>query len=551
MNFGDVKVVEDDCDDDVDLDVEDTKDDADVEDDNDVEDDEKEQEQAKPEVIDPIGISLLPPEIGQMLKQIIEETCIQAHTGQKAPKRPLRGGFCLFSNSKAENSFTYDPNPYSFNNTSNNFTQPPQSHNETYLCKLCGNDSHYGYDFPPQFPLVYEQEPSYNQNYDDNYYPHNLPSFLCCEICGGPHATFQCQLINQDSSGFDQIQLSQYPEKFFEIQHAQSEDTNELLQKLLEDLQIISEELEEYINSPSWNRLTLHNNESECDVPVKDESSPIFTNFSNPLFDCNDDFTSNDDKSFSHEDVPMENFKIHYNPLFYDEEIISNKIDPYYFNVESNLIESLPNQDNLFDSSPKFDYLEEFSRELMPTSIINEERIKREHEEYISLMEKLLTINSFPRLLGNFHANTIIETLPTSPIPVEDKGDNHFLEELLSNDSIPLPKNKSSNFDHHDDLSFPRPPPKPPDVEIFFDFESNSGELISAVINNIDELNEDECFDPGGGEIDVFANFEDDDYFPFIFVIQIFLPYLTYPEVSPLLLSTGSEDTIFDPEIST
>nr|GEZ24759.1 hypothetical protein [Tanacetum cinerariifolium] len=67
-----------------------------------------------------------------------------------------------------------------------------------------------------------------------------------------------------------------------------------------------------------------------------------------------------------------------------------------------------------------FDYIEEFSGELMPTSIINEEGIKREHEEYISLMEKLLTINSFPRPLENFHANTIIKTLPTSPIPVED-----------------------------------------------------------------------------------------------------------------------------------
>nr|GEY24436.1 hypothetical protein [Tanacetum cinerariifolium] len=55
----------------------------------------------------------------------------------------------------------------------------------------------------------------------------------------------------------------------------------------------------------------------------------------------------------------------------------------------------------------------------------------------------------------------------------------------------------------------------------------------------------------GGGEIDVFADIKDDDYFPFIFVIRIFLPYLIYLEVSPLLLSTGSEDTIFDPGIST
>nr|GFA60201.1 hypothetical protein [Tanacetum cinerariifolium] len=297
--------------------------------------------------------------------------------------------------------------------------------------------------------------------------------------------------------------------------------------------ELIKSSVENLVPIPSEYEVTS-NNESECDVPVNDESSPIFMTFSNPLFDCDDDFTSNDDESLSNEDVLIENFKIYSNPLFDDEEIISNKIDPHYFNSEFNLIESLPNRDTLFDSSPKFDYLEEFSGELMPTSIINEERIKREHEEYINLMEKLLRINSFPRLLENFHPNTIIETLPTSPIPVEDsdslreeidiftdtddlmppgiesddydsKGDIHFLKELLSNDFIPLLKNESSNFDHHDDPSFPRPPLEPLDVEVFFDFEPNSGELISAVMNNIDELNEDECFDPGG-EIDVFSN---------------------------------------------
>nr|GEV95389.1 hypothetical protein [Tanacetum cinerariifolium] len=361
------------------------------------------------------------------------------------------------------------------------------------------------------------------------------------------------------------------------------QDTNELLQKLLEDLQIISEELAEYINSPSWNHPTFYNNdeehsiqykeyvenssnaittvlpteepeyslsmgyenlstipktepdevikssvknlvqipseyevgsdnESECDVPVKDESSPIFTTFSNPIFDCNDDFTSSDDELLSKEDVSMENFKIYSNLLFDNEEINSNKIYPHYFNAESDLIESLSNRDTLFDSSPKFDYLEEFSGEFMPTSIVNEERIKREHEEYISLMEKLLTISSFPRPLENFHANTIIETLPTSSIPVEDsdslreeihiftskddfmppgiesddydsEGDNHFLEELIRNDFISLPEDESSNFDHHDDPSFSRPPPEPPDAEIFF--EPDSGVLTTNVVKGI------------------------------------------------------------------
>nr|GEW81564.1 hypothetical protein [Tanacetum cinerariifolium] len=246
--------------------------------------------------------------------------------------------------------------------------------------------------------------------------------------------------------------------------------------------EVIKSSVKNLVQIPSEYEVTF-NNESECDVPVKDESSPIFTTFSNPIFDYNDDFTSSDDELLSEED---------------------------------------------------FDYLEEFSGELMPTNIINEEHIKREHEEYISLMEKLLTINSFPRPLKNFHANMIIETIPSYPIPVEDsnslreeidiftgtddfmhlgiesdnydsEGDIHFLEELLSNDSISLPENKSSNFDHHDDPSFPRPPLETPDVKVFFDFEPNSGELISAVMNNIDELNEDECFDPGEGVISIIV----------------------------------------------
>ncbi|GKB93070.1 hypothetical protein Tco_0979207 [Tanacetum coccineum] len=84
----------------------------------------------------------------------------------------------------------------------------------------------------------------------------------------------------------------------------------------------------------------------------------------------------------------------------------------------------------------------------------------------------------------------------------------------------------------------------PPDVEISLIIETDA-----PVINNFDELNADECFDPGGGEIVVSQNVEDDD--SFTFVIRTFLPFLTYPADSPLLLSTGSEDTIFDPGIST
>nr|GEW01852.1 hypothetical protein [Tanacetum cinerariifolium] len=96
--------------------------------------------------------------------------------------------------------------------------------------------------------------------------------------------------------------------------------------------------------------------------------------------------------------------------------------------------------------------------------------------------------------MDNFHAIMIIETLPTSPIPIEDsdsqredidifigtddllppsiesddydsEGDINVLEELLVDDPISLPKNESFYFDHQDDLSFPCPPSETPNAE--------------------------------------------------------------------------------------
>nr|GEW07479.1 hypothetical protein [Tanacetum cinerariifolium] len=195
--------------------------------------------------------------------------------------------------------------------------------------------------------------------------------------------------------------------------------------------------------------------ESECDVPVKDESSLVFTTFSNPLFNDNDDFTSSDDESLSYEDVPMKDFKVYSNPLFDDDEIDSDEIDPHCFNAESDLIESLSNRDILIDSSSKFDFLEEFSGALMPTSIADEERIRKEHEEYISLMEKLFTINSVPRLLQNFHANTIVETLLTSPIPLED-GDSQreYIDIFTGTDELLPPSIENDDYDSEGHIHF-------------------------------------------------------------------------------------------------
>nr|GEV88492.1 hypothetical protein [Tanacetum cinerariifolium] len=103
-----------------------------------------------------------------------------------------------------------------------------QSQYENHLCSLCGNNSRNGYDCQQQFPFVHEQELSYNQNYDGNYYSHDLPSFSCCDNYGGSHETFPCQPITFqiDFSGSDQIQTPQYPE----IHSPSSETSDEVFQ---------------------------------------------------------------------------------------------------------------------------------------------------------------------------------------------------------------------------------------------------------------------------------------------------------------------------------
>ncbi|GKA77059.1 hypothetical protein Tco_0783520 [Tanacetum coccineum] len=139
--------------------------------------------------------------------------------------------------------------PNSFNDSPSVLTHPPQLQFETYLCELCGNTAHYGYDCPPQFPLVYEQEQCCNQNFNDNYFPQNSQSssqhYNCCENCGGPHATFQCQPMNEEyyeqnscydsnSFGFDQFQLPQYTvnHPIFNAQNEFLNSQNKLMEQM-------------------------------------------------------------------------------------------------------------------------------------------------------------------------------------------------------------------------------------------------------------------------------------------------------------------------------
>ncbi|GJW48091.1 hypothetical protein Tco_0079737 [Tanacetum coccineum] len=225
-------------------------------------------------------------------------------------------------------------------------------------------------------------------------------------------------------------------------------------------------------------------------------------------------------------------------------------IEEGYYDSEGDVIylESLLSDDTTHNLSPKvfFDHKPQhdtFSprsdplhHEFIGELIINPPRIVREHEDYINQMS-LLCGNSSSRSLKNSH--TIIESFPTSTNLIEDSDSNREEIDIFFGPDDSIPPGIESDFDSEEDIidNLLNDDPIPEYERLTFDMEPNV-----LVINNV---NEDECFDLGGGEI----NIEVDN--SFTFVTRTFLPYLTYPEVSSLLSSTKNEDTIFDPGIST
>nr|GEV08768.1 hypothetical protein [Tanacetum cinerariifolium] len=389
--------------------------------------------------------------------------------------------------------FTCDSTPNIVDDSPNVFNPPPQPPKYSY--EFCGNDAYYGHDFPPQVPFTYDPESCYNQDFN---FPHNPQNFqqqyLFCTSCGGLHETFQSWSKNtQQKKEEEEKQIAEEQaakarywkipicydnDEDYTIETTPNEPDNSLSMGGEHLDTILAIELDEFIKSSVENLVpnpSEFEGEHECDMPACDD----FTTFSNLLFDVDDDFSSSDDESFSDEDILK---KIYSNPLF-DEVIISMKIDPHHFNAESDLIKSLLNHDSsIISSSSKINsLLDEFTGELtLLKSIpprINETDC--DPEEEIRLIKKLLYNNSSPRPPEEFiseNSDVAIESFSPSPIPVEDSDsfmqemdlsfpqddsippgieeddydserDILILEELLSNDSLSLPENKSFHFD--------------------------------------------------------------------------------------------------------
>nr|GEY16203.1 reverse transcriptase domain-containing protein [Tanacetum cinerariifolium] len=177
-------------------------------------------------------------------------------------------------------------------------------------------------------------------------------------------------------------------------------------------------------------------------------------------------------------------------PIPHECKINSNEINSH---VEFNPDESTSNHDTV-----KSDYLDEFYGLFIPIHILEEERIRREHADYINRMEMLFTINPRPHNPTNDNRNTKkLMLLMFYELIISSKNSKHEYSD-----------SEDSDFDNP---QIPLPPPEPPDKE--FDFKINLGNEISVKRSVIVKF---ECIDAR--------------------------------EFS--LLSTESEDTIFNPGIS-
>ncbi|GJU12241.1 reverse transcriptase domain-containing protein [Tanacetum coccineum] len=289
--------------------------------------------------------------------------------------------------------------------------------------------------------------------------------------------------------------------------------------------------------------ILLHHNPSN---PMKSVASILEGFIDDPPFEENDDLFDLECKTNYWKrilyDAPIDKAEC-FDPGGDNDEIdaflaigVPTYIEEGYYDLEGDVLylENLLSDDNTHNLSSDSD---PFHHEFAGGVINIPPRIVRKHEDYISRMS-LLYGNSSSRSPENFH--TIIKSLPTSTTLVEDSDSNREEIDIFSRPDDSIPPRIESDFDSEEDIidNLLNDDPIPEYERLTFEMEPDV-----PVINNVYEPNEDECFDLGGGEINV----EVDD--SFIFVIRTFLPYLTYPEVSPLLSSTENEDTIFDPDI--
>ncbi|GKE06222.1 hypothetical protein Tco_1398240 [Tanacetum coccineum] len=359
-------------------------------------------------------------------------------------------------------------------------------------------------------------------------------------------------------------------EKFFEIKHAfkekqhQPEDIQELLRKLLKDLQIISEELAEYINSLSWNCSAFYDDDDEYtiqyreylenlsnaiipDLPTEEpdnslsmgdkhldtiletKSDEVIKSSVEDLVPIPSEFEGISDDTcdvpFCDNSPPLDVLNDHF-------EIFSDSNDDFTSSDDESLSDEDISEDIKIYSNPLFEFDDEYIySDVNPLfdEVLEDIECKDFYDSNLDESTLLLTPFSDANKDECFEPRGVIDEIDAFldmdiSTDIENgyhdsEGDIIYLESLLINDTIP-------NL--------------PPEVFLDHDPRSLKDEPDKDDLKSIFKI-----FDPGIYEkkfSPTYVNlpFEDRRYLSFTYVIRIFLSYFTYPVESPLPLPSGT-----------
>nr|GEX37178.1 hypothetical protein [Tanacetum cinerariifolium] len=263
----------------------------------------------------------------------------------------------------------------------------------------------------------------------------------------------------------------------------------------------------------------------ECDKPVCENSSTVDVceNHSEILFDSNDDDLSSDDETFK--DIEYVDASIP------DPEIISveeeNVVHQEQEEVNLEEVQDIVLREKLFRINRLIANIKSLKDKPTPVCVFNSSTsipILEESDNSLSLPELETFCDHTEETRSDnttTYATDSLSEYDSFRFEIEpdqeklfsavmnDISDNSSNDPLLEEVNLFLPQTIQY---HQDDPAFPQPPSEPSDDD--FDFNPDFGEVVSAVMENIDEPNKDESFNPG--EIVVSINDEDVDYFPVV-----------------------------------
>nr|GEV89484.1 hypothetical protein [Tanacetum cinerariifolium] len=462
--------------------------------------------------------------------------------------------------SKKENSVPFILKPNFVDESSNIFNPPPQL--PIYSCEFCGSNAHYGHYCISQAPFI-NPKPGYSQDFNFPQDIHNFQQqYFCCDQCGGPHETFQCQQ-KQEEKRIEEEQAASA--RYWKIPACcdddddydstitpvlSTEETDNSLSMRDKHLDTIPEaELDELIKSSVEDLVPIPSEskgipDTMCDVHLVNNPTPLKAkdHFEIAL-NSNDDFSSSDDGSLYNENIDLEAAEI----VIPEDDNLHEKLLNVHLLIAN--IEAL--KDNPTLSSE----LLTKSSSTSPKSFLEETNIFHnslpEFENFYFDLEEIssgsTTTHSDISLQDNevfyFDDDHIEEISSGSTTTHSDislsKYDSFTFD--LSNDQFP-PTDKS-DFTHEEFADELAHIISPPGYDCFY-FRNfpDPGELISIPNSRIREnLSSTTC---------VNLPVEDDHSPLLAYVVWIFLAYLTYPVIPPYLYPFENEDTIFNPGIT-